>query len=265
MRTLNDKRFRRPVGSRLPLRTLAIALALLALFAAVVLWRGPLGGAAAGAEDSVHAARGGFSGWVGNLGSLFASKASLVRENDALKAQLSHAEVLLADREALARENEDLKARLGREDAREVVLAGVIGRPPGIPYDTLLIDAGAEEGIAVGDVVSAGGGTAVGTITEVFATRARAALHSSPGTSYQALLRGSVEFTVEGNGGGSFSGKIPSATPAAAGDTVLLPGIEGGFMGRVSGIYAPEGDSSKTLHFHLPVNLFELQFVEVWK
>lgn len=262
----SDSRFRRPVGSRVPLRTFFILLALTALFAPAFFWRNPLTGVLARALPPIGGARAGLSASAGGLGALFSSKAALERENAALKAALTHAQAELADRDALYAENLALKKSLGRTDASPgTVLADVIMRPPGVPYDTLLVDAGTRQGIVVGALVSGGGSTVIGTVFEVYDSTARVALFSSPGASYEALLRGSVPLSIEGNGGGSFSGKVPAATPAAVGDYITLPGIAGGFAGTVSAIEAPEGDSFKTLYVHLAVNLFELRYVEIWK
>ena len=249
----------------MPLRTLSVVLLLALLFLAVLLWRGALGGAFLSATEPVTAVRGALSGAAGGFFSELRSKPALQAENEELKAALSRAAALLADRDLLVEENRELKAVLGRPDAARLILAAVMLRPPGTPYDPLLIDAGAGEGVVAGALVFAGGGSAIGTVSEVYAKSARVALFSSPGASYEGLLRGSVALTVEGDGGGSFSGRIPSATPAGVGDALVLSGIAGGLMGEVSGIDAPEGDSFKTLYFHLPVNIFELRFVEVRK
>ena len=270
MKTSNDSRFRRPVGSRLSVRTVAWLVLLAMLLAAACIWRGPFGDVLNRPLASLPGMRGGIGAWVG---SVFVSKGTLAASNAALSAQLAHAQALLADRDALAAENASLKAMLGRTDASgATVLAGVIARPPAVPYDTLLIDAGARQDIRGGDTVIAGGGAAIGTVVDVYASSARVALFSSPGTEYRGLLRiGSagaespIEVPIAGDGGGSFSGVVPASTPVSVGDELLLPGIVGGVMGSVVGIATAQGDSFKTLYFRLPANFFELQYVEIRK
>ena len=262
----SDSRFRRPVGSRIPLRAASVALLLAAIFALAFFWRNPLTGALARALPPVGGARAVLSASAGGIGAWFSSKAALERENVTLKAELTHAQAELADRDALYAENLALKKSFGRIDAAPGrVLADVIMRPPGVPYDMLLVDAGTRQGVALGALVSGGGSTVIGTVSDVYDSTARVALFSSPGAQYSALLRGTVPVSIEGNGGGSFSGKVPAATQAAVGDHITLLGIAGGFAGTISAIKAPEGDSFKTLYFHLPVDLFELRYVEVWK
>lgn len=183
-----------------------------------------------------------------------------------LRDELARADALLADRGLLYKENLDLKARLGRADAPEPgVVAAVLQSPPWTPYDTLLIDAGRAQGIAVGDYVSAGGATRIGKIIEVYAKSARVELLSAPGASYQALLGGALPLAVEGQGGGSMLALVPRGTPVEVGDTVSFPGVFGGVAASVSAIDEREGESFVSIYMHLPVNPAHLRFVEVSK
>ncbi len=170
-----------------------------------------------------------------------------------------------AERDALYQENLDLKTRLNRDARVGRILGGVLLRPPATPYDTLVIDAGKAEGVALGDVVSAGGTTVIGTVSEVYARAARVTLYSAPGQKYDALLRGSVPLAIEGQGGGSLQARLPAGTAVSVGDAALLPGIAGGISAHVSRIERGDGESFVTLYFSLPVDMFSLRFVEVWK
>lgn len=187
-------------------------------------------------------------------------------ENAQLRAELASTTAALADRDALYRENVLLKAQFGRDTALHGILAGVVMAPPGIPYDTLLIDAGSAQGISTGDLVSAGGTTVIGTVSEVYATASRVKLFSSPGESYQAFVvhgATSIPVSIEGQGAGSMEGQIPAGSVVAEGDTVEFPGIAGGFVGQVSHVDAKNGESFQTVYVRLPVDLFSLRFVEV--
>ena len=167
----------------------------------------------------------------------------------------------------------ELKARLGRDAEVKRILAGVLLHPPATPYDTLVIDAGEAEGVAVGDVVSAGGTVVLGTISEVYTHAARVVLYSAPGQKYDAFLHhtnpsgtgGTVPLAVEGQGGGSLQARLPAGTPVSAGDTALLPGIAGGLSAAVSRVEHAAGESFSTVYFSLPADIFALRFVEVWK
>jgi cell shape-determining protein MreC len=183
-----------------------------------------------------------------------------------LKAQLASTTALLADRSALYKENIDLKERLGRSDtAHPRILAAVLMRPPGVPYDTLLIDAGQAQGVELGDTVSAGGSAIIGRIVEVYANQSRVELLSAPSASYQATLNGTLPVAVEGQGGGSMRAEVPAGTQVKVGDTVELPGIAGGIAAAVSAVDVKAGESFIVIYMRLPVNPAELQFVEVIK
>ena len=188
-----------------PVFGIAVAAAVLVLFALVAVFRSPLTDLFWTLAGPVMSAR-------------YAA--------DASDASL---QALLADRESLYRENLDLKARLGRADVPAVrILGGVLLRPPTTPYDTLVIDAGRQEGVAEGDLVSAGGTALVGTVTELNERTARVTLFSAPGAAYDALLHGTIPVSVGGQGGGSLAGAVPAGTAVRAGDTALPPGLAGG-------------------------------------
>jgi len=184
-----------------------------------------------------------------------------------LQQELAHARAVQADRDVLYAENLDLKKRLSRDASVKTVLAGVLMRPPAAPYDTLLVDAGANKGIVVGEKVAAGGTMLVGTVTEVYATTARVRLLSAPGNTYDALLSvddKTLPVTVEGQGGGSMHALVPTGSGVTTGDALVLPGILGGYVGVVSYVQRKEGESFEAVYMQLPVNPLELRYVEIW-
>ena len=184
-----------------------------------------------------------------------------------LRAQLASTTALVADRDLLYQENLDLKARLGRDlGSTSRVLAAVLQSPPAAAYDTLIIDAGAGSGIAIGDKVSAGGSTVIGEISAVYATTARVTLYSAPGTSYQAQLvgaNGNVPISVEGQGAGSFEAQVPVGTEVAVDEPVVFAGSADALVAKVAAVIARPGESFIHVYLHMPVDLFELRFVEV--
>ena len=181
-----------------------------------------------------------------------------------LRAQVAVLEAKLADRDAFYKETLDLQGRLGRTDTPSTrVLAGILLSPPWSPYDTLVVDAGGAQGVAVGDLVYAGGQTVVGHITEVYATTARVELFSAPGATYQATLKGEIPMALEGQGGGSMRGEIPAGTQVKVGDTVELPGVWGGIAGKVSAIDARSGESFIVVYMQLPINPSSLSYLEI--
>lgn len=234
------------------LSSLAPALGLFLVLLALLVWRGFFSGLLLSAMTPVRSLE---TAWYGS-------------EVVALKAALASSTALLADRDVLYAENLELKKRLNRDASITAVLAGVILRPPGVPYDTLVVDAGEREGVAVGNVVSAGGTVLIGRVFEVYGTTARVRLFSAPGEVYDALLKTAdraVPVQVEGQGGGSLTTQVPVGVSVAVGDAIIFPDITGGYASVVSAIVTEEGASFKKIYARLPVDPLELTFVEIWK
>ena len=186
-----------------------------------------------------------------------------------LKAALASTTAALADRDALYRQNLYIKSQFGKDASTRAILGAVLLRPPGVPYDTLIIDAGTRDGVVHGALVSAGGSTYIGTVSDVYTTTSRVTLFSSPGSAYDALIVLSAQagvtipISLTGQGAGSMSAQVPASTPVSVGDAIVVPGIAAAFAGSVSHVEKLLGDSFETVYTHLPVDLFSLQFVEV--
>lgn len=180
-----------------------------------------------------------------------------------LASELASTTAALADRNALYQENIQLKALLGRSVEQHSTLASVLMRPPGIPYDTLMIDIGAHAGVVPGALVFAGGSLVVGTVSDVYENTSRVVLLSSPGQTYQATLQNGTPVSLEGQGAGSMVGEVPAGTSVTGGEAVTLPGVLSSFVGSVSYINHENGSSFETLYVQLPVNVFNLTFVQV--
>jgi cell shape-determining protein MreC len=184
-----------------------------------------------------------------------------------LRSELASTTAKLADRDQLYAENQELKLLLGRSNTSRETLAAVLMRPPATPYDTLLIDIGSKQGVAVGQMVFAGGKSAVGDISEVFENSARVSLFSAPSRSFEALVQQASGKTLavafSGQGAGSFVGQVPAGSGVSVGDTVVVPGMQSAYLGEIAHIDAPDGSSFETLYVQLPVNVFMLRFVEV--
>jgi cell shape-determining protein MreC len=234
------------------LSSLAPALLLFLTLVALLMWRGFFSGLLLSAMAPVRSLQ---AVWYGS-------------EVVALKAALASSTALLADREILYAENLELKKRLNRDASVAVILAGVVLRPPGVPYDTLVVDAGAREGVAVGDMVAAGGTVLIGRVFEVYGTTSRVRLFSAPGEVYDALLKTAdraVPVQVEGQGSGSLTTQVPVGVSVAVGDAIVFPDSTGGYASVVSAVVAEDGASFKKIYARLPVDPLELTFVEIWK
>ena len=232
------KNTRYSAGARGRRARLLSFFALVVLFGVFALWRAPLGGVFWGVAGPLLERRDPSAGTTSDT---------------ALNA------ALLLDRDALYAENLDLKKRLGRGSEVSRVLAGVLLRPPETPYDTLVIDAGSAQGIARGDKVSAGGTVVIGIVSELYAHASRVTLYSSPGEKYDGILGGVLSIVVEGQGGGSLRAQVPSGTPVAVGDAVVLPGVFGGLSARVKSIDRGANQSFTAIYLSLPVSVSSLR------
>lgn len=255
MARTSNQFIRRPRGGWFSLPVFIYVFVSIVLFGSAVMWRAQLEGALLSVFAPLEQFRVGLG----------------ASENVVLRAELASQAARLADRDALYVENLELKSRLSRNAGVPVTLAAVLLRPPAIPYDTLLVDVGYEEGIQQGQLVSAGGTTLIGSVAYVYAHTSRVVLFSAPGETYDVMVRpsislgtsGSIPVQMEGQGAGSLRGQVPAGTSVSVGDSLIFPGIASGFAGKVSHVDAPEGNSFITLYAHLPVDPLSLRFVEI--
>lgn len=142
---------------------------------------------------------GNFFGAIGELGSLRERNAAL--ESDL--RQLREDRILAAD---LQRENEQLRAQLEMRDRLEftTTAARVIAQPPTSVERSVLLDAGADNGLLPGMAVINEFGL-VGRLTEVTAGNARVELLTSPTAGYAARIASTGETgTLTGSGANPF-------------------------------------------------------------
>lgn len=244
-----------------------IALGLFLVVLSVLMWRTTFSGFFWQVLEPVLTTRTKIGGVFGQVRAQFMNKNDLYTQNIHLQETLASTSMALLDRDLLYRENLELKQRLGHTIEQKRVLAGVIARPPALPYDQLIIDAGTREGVTVGSPVAAGGTVVIGTVSEVYGSSSRVKLFSSSGETYDALLQlkgGLIPISVEGLGAGTLVTKLPIDTAVAVGDTAVLPGLAASFIATVSAINAPHDQSFMTVYMRMPVSPFTLRYVEVW-
>ncbi|OHA47308.1 MAG: hypothetical protein A2541_00790 [Candidatus Taylorbacteria bacterium RIFOXYD2_FULL_36_9] len=195
----------------------------------------------------------------------FKFKQSLINERVALEQKLFLAGNLLADNNILRNENEVLKDLLGRKEIKgKTVLASILVKPPQIPYDTLIVDIGEDYEIKVGDKVLASANVYIGEISEVLTHSSKIILYSSPDQKLPVKLgTNSVSVEAIGMGGGNFNISLPREVEVKEGDTIVIPSITANVFGIVEKVDFKEKDSFQTVLFKSPVNISELNFVEI--
>lgn len=207
---------------------------------------------------------GSVGGKFGNLGSYFLSKSSLYLENQNLKSKLGENEARMANYNSILNENIILKEILGRSGERQLVLSAILGKPNQSPYDTLIIDAGANQGLEVGDTVFARGDVPIGRIAEVYPNSSNVILFSNRGEKTQVIIsNNSIFMEVVGRGGGNFEMILPRDITLVKGDQVTLPGINPFVVAIVETIISDPRDPFTKALLVSPVNIQELKFVVV--
>lgn len=196
------------------------------------------------------------------LFSPFSSVVALKDELAVLRVERTQLMAEVADRNLLAAENAALKAALGGDSSKHKIRAQVLARPPQLPYDTLLIDAGSARNITAGDIVGSGA-VALGVIADAAASVSRVRLFSAPGVSTEALLHGTIPVALTGIGGGSFTARVPQSTNAKPGDAVRLADFEH-IVATVERTHLETGDTFLTVFLAAPVDYFELPVIEIW-
>ncbi len=166
----------------------------------------------------------------------FRSRNELLTQIDALEERLA----ALGGRDAkltqLTAENDELRGLLSiHDDVR--IGAGVIARPPYLPYDALLIDRGSEDGVKENALVYYAHDRAIGIVSRVFSQSALVSLFSTPGMESTVYVIGPDVFTTAyGEGSGVTRVTIPQGIPLTEGDVVILPSLEVGVLGAVSAV-----------------------------
>lgn len=215
-------------------------------------------------------------GSFGNLSAYFSSKRSLQEENEELKQRLSVRDAERSNYDVLVRENESLKKILWRlpddeNNNKKLVLAAILGKPNRSPYDTLLIDLGAEAGAAEEDMVYAYGNVPVGRIASVTPDTSKVILFSSPGettavvvpSSLQSAGNGDAFAEVTGRGGGNFEMVLPRDFILEKEDAIVLPGLRPLTLAVAETILSDPRSPWKTALLKSPVNIQEIKFVQV--
>ena len=210
-----------------------------------------------------------------NLGSYFASKNSLYVQNEKLTSQLSENMILMANYDSVVAENNTLKELLGRKKEKtSMILSTILSKPSQSPYDTLIIDVGAKQGIKTGDMVFALGynlaGEALGTVpigrvSDVYGSSSKVILLSNAGEKTNAIIstKKDVFMEIVGRGGGNFEMIIPRNLSLIKGDQVVLPGMTPYVLGIVETVISDPRDPFTKALLISPVNIQELKFVEV--
>ena len=153
----------------------------------------------------------------------------LRRDNAALRADNDRLEQRNRTLDALATENAQLTALLAIRNSLDysTVAARVISRELADVNRVVMIDAGSDDGLKVGDVVIGAGGALAGRVTELGASAARVTLINDPASTVIGEMVGNrATGEVVGDLGGTLiMDKIAATQQITLGDEVVTAGI----------------------------------------
>ncbi|MFA5840746.1 MAG: rod shape-determining protein MreC [Candidatus Paceibacterota bacterium] len=213
----------------------------------------------------------GIGGNLGDIVSYFISKESIYNDNQTLKIQISAEEARMANYDSIVKENESLKEILGRKKEKvTMVLSAILAKPNQSAYDTLLIDAGINEGIKIGDTVFAKGDVPIGRVDIVYGNSSKVVLFSSAEEKTQASIAGKPDraggdtfMELVGRGGGNFEMILPRDFILQKGDQVVLPGINSYLLAVAETVISDPREPFIKALLRSPVNVQELKFVQI--
>src|SRR3989344_2861441 len=166
----------------------------------------------------------------------FANTSELAWENETLRDANA----------AFALENEALREKLdsieGLAGEGRGIIAGIVARPPTSPYDVLVLSAGSDAGVALGQRAfslpagkAEGGvpstksdlvlGVPLGTVSSVLSGFSRVTLFSAPSVSTDGWVgTDNLPLVIKGAGAGALSASAPRSANITEGDVVSVLG-----------------------------------------
>jgi len=199
-----------------------------------------------------------------NLATFFKSKNALIEENQILRDKLASSELTNVSLQTISDAENSLLVNFGRASTNKLIASAVLVHPPQTPYDSLIVDAGAVDGVSLDAVVSLPEGPKIGTVIEVFNKSARVKLYSSNGEKTNAVLeRSNVPVSLLGRGGGNFEIALPRDVAVEVGDKILSGSLAPTIIGVVGDIEMKPTDSFKKIMVRSVANIYTMRFVVI--
>ncbi len=210
-------------------------------------------------------AKQGISQSANDVGLRLASKETLQAENDQLKKAVAELQLQNLERDILFNENIAMKESLGRiQNPAAFILGVILSKPPLSPYDTLVLDIGADMSVREGALVFAYGRVPIGTIAEVYPKSSLVKLFSTSGETTKVVVGGSnIQLDALGKGGGNFEVTLPREIQIAEGSEFSLPNISPQIVAIVRKVVSDPRDPFQKILAASPVTISQLKFVEI--
>lgn len=191
-------------------------------------------------------------------------KRQLQRQVSDLESQVQTLKLELVQMEVFQKQNEEFKNALGRSSQTSTILAGVLVKPSHTLYDTVVVDAGTDAGVLIGDTVIAYGNVAIGKVVDVKKNISYVELFSQNNVESKLLhIQSGIFVDAIGQGGSMLSFEIPRDLEIAENDILVLPGIDGYLVGKVEKIKFNATDPFQTIFARSGANINHVNFVEI--
>ncbi len=194
-------------------------------------------------------------------------KADIIAQNTDLKNQIESYKAGLLELQIVRDENTKLRTELSYiKNPSDVVVARILAKPSQSLYNSLVIDQGSKDGVVLGQLVVTQGTIGLGKISSVSANTATVELFSGPQFDSNLVMNNqNITVPAKGKGGGNFEIHIPREIVVTDGDILGLPEHPSVAVGVVKSIIFDPRDPFQTVLARTPLNLQELNFVEVVK
>ena len=192
---------------------------------------------------------------------IFAGRRGLAAQMERLEEERARLSEHAAAYEILKRENATLRALLHMSEVRGGVGTAILSSGTS-PYGTLLIDAGTDDGVLVGDIAISEGGVAIGVLRETYADSALIHVYTAPDASIDVIIAGSPTI-LDGRGGGNARAKLPRGVDVALGEPVYAPSAHSLAVGIVGSIESDPSLAEQTLYVSIPVGFDGLRYLYV--
>lgn len=164
----------------------------------------------------------------------FRDRSDLVAEIRDLRSQTPEGSKEKVTITGLWHENNELR-RLQSANDEPRILASVIARPNQVPYDSLVLDRGSNDGVVLDAPVYIASTTVIGFVKNVFPGSSVAKLITTPGFNTSVYVYGPNIYTnAEGMGGGVLRVGVPQGIPLEEGNVVVLPSVNLGIFGEIN-------------------------------
>jgi cell shape-determining protein MreC len=195
---------------------------------------------------------------------MFSSKKDLLAKISDMQALIDSYRARESLDLALEDENQKLKAELGRIGKQGGILANIVTDPQYSLYDTLVIDAGSNDDINVGQNVYAFDGILLGEVTKVDTNRSVVSLFSQSGKeTYGNTLTNDVAVTLIGRGGGEYEVRMPRDMYFEVGELISAQSTSTAILAKIEKIATDARDPFQRLLAKAPINLQNLKWVIV--